>query len=179
MGTPEALSGADVFLAQVVVIPRNTDQADVRGNLQDEGRRTVASTRGRKLLSYHMEENCFAAVGGNYCWHDHWTIVRNKNWKGRFKRQDRIVDANYTEQPAAAYLDDFLIDDGADTEAGAEGVIWMNSGLSSWLRPLWSSCSKAMHSHWPDSIHVMKPPASKYVLSAAYPDSSRRHMQYG
>ena len=124
VGTPEALSGADVFLAQVVVIPRNTDQADVRGNLQDEGRRTVASTRGRKLLSYHMEENCFAAVGGNYCWHDHWKIVCNKNWKGRFKRQDRIVDANYTEQLAAAYLGNFLTDDGAGTEARAFQQLW-------------------------------------------------------
>ena len=124
VGTPEALSGADVMLAQVVVIPRNTDTADVRGNLKDEGRRTVAATRGRKLLSFHMDENCFAAVGGNHCWREHWNIVCNQHWQGGFLRQDRIVNADYSEESTGALLDRFLCNDQPGGEATAFQALW-------------------------------------------------------
>ena len=62
-GTPESVSGETSLLAQVVVVPRVSHSADLRGNMQDGGRRTVACSRSRLLTSIHYAEECFK--GGN------------------------------------------------------------------------------------------------------------------
>ena len=58
-GTPESVSGETALLAQVGLMPRVSHSADLRGNTQDEGRRTVSFSRGRLLTSVHSAVECF------------------------------------------------------------------------------------------------------------------------
>ena len=59
VGTPGLISGNTALVAQTAILPRVVNRADLAGDLESEGRRTVTGTRGRKLLSYHQCVECF------------------------------------------------------------------------------------------------------------------------
>ena len=59
VGTPGVVSGETVLLSQTAILPRVLEKADLAGDLDSEGRRTVTSTRARKLLSFHQVDECF------------------------------------------------------------------------------------------------------------------------
>ena len=70
-GTPESVSGETALLAQVGLIPRVSHSADLRGNTQDEGRRTVSLSRGRLLTSFHSAVECFQCGEVPPAWRKH------------------------------------------------------------------------------------------------------------
>ena len=59
VGTPGVISGDTALVAQTAILPRMVGRADLAGDLEAEGRRTVTGTRARKLLSYHQCVACF------------------------------------------------------------------------------------------------------------------------
>ena len=48
--TPDSVPGEISSLAQVVLVPRVSHSTDLRGNMQNEGRRTVSCSRSRLLV---------------------------------------------------------------------------------------------------------------------------------
>ena len=59
VGTPGVLSGETALVAQTAILPRTLGTADLAGDLESEGMRTVTATRARLLLSFHQIEECF------------------------------------------------------------------------------------------------------------------------
>ena len=66
--TPEAASGMTVVLAQRAVLPRNLSQQDVRGNMRDDGRWDVGTSRCRLFMSNHVSAECLMAEDKAHCW---------------------------------------------------------------------------------------------------------------
>ena len=59
VGTPDALTGVDALLAQVLIDPRTPAIADLEGNYADAGRYVVISSHNRLELEYHCSKECF------------------------------------------------------------------------------------------------------------------------
>ena len=91
-GTPEAVSGETVLLAQVAHFPRIADCADLRGNLKDEGRKTVSASRGRIFTTLHSCAECFESRPLPPIWEAHKVCVGNK--------EDRRVQQIWCQEDA-------------------------------------------------------------------------------
>jgi len=75
--TPEASSGMTVLMEQLLILPRMVLQADLAGNMKDDGRRNVGYTRMRIFTSTHQCGECFTQETLSPPWRMHWQALRD------------------------------------------------------------------------------------------------------
>jgi hypothetical protein len=84
--TPNSVPGKTVQLAQVCVLPRYMNGQDVGGHLHSDKRKNVAITRGRKILSYHLHEECLQTAAERSPWFALYKDIVEGNLDGELKR---------------------------------------------------------------------------------------------
>ena len=123
VGTPGVLSGETALVAQTAILPRTLGTADLAGDLESEGRRTVTATRARLLLSFHQIEECFRQGKVPNVWQAYYRHVfentfedcivenLNYNWGDRqLAPMNSILIPSYNEQHAFTVLKNEMSD---------------------------------------------------------------------